>query len=85
MNSTTHVIANKFDFKIRSLVDKYDMNIVHYKWVCDCASRGFLLELEPTYMVYTNEQLQQYFLSSLDRFNDHYTQPVDKNRMQELI
>ena len=83
--STTHVIASKSDFKVRALVEKYDMNIVHYQWVVDCASRHMLLELEPRYMVYSNAQLNEYFKCCLDKYGDHYTQPVDEATLQQIL
>jgi hypothetical protein len=55
MPTTTHVIASREDFKVRSLVDQYDMNIVKDTWITACTERGFLLELEPAYMIYANQ------------------------------
>ena len=49
------------------------MNIVCYKWILACIERGFLIDLEPHYMIYANDKLQEYFLQNLDKYNDHYT------------
>jgi hypothetical protein len=66
LNTTTHVIAEKVDFKVKSLIEKYDMNIVRSKWIKACSERGILLELEPAYMIHTNTQLESYFRNCLD-------------------
>ena len=61
------------------------MNIVKYTWILSCIERGFLVDLEPHYMIYANEQLQAYFRENLDPFNDHYTQIVDTKRLKEIL
>jgi hypothetical protein len=85
MRTTTHIIAERDDFKVRSLIQKYNMNIVKNKWVLACSDRGFLLELEPNYMIYSNQELCDYFKDSLDPYRDHYTQPVDSARLAEIL
>jgi hypothetical protein len=47
MTSTTHVIAAHMNFKVRTLVEKLNINIVSYKWILTCIERGFLVDLEP--------------------------------------
>ncbi len=73
MVTTTHIIAASLTFKVRTLIDKYDMNILSYQWILTCIERGFLVDLEPHYMIYANEMLQAYFLDNLDQYQDHYT------------
>ena len=85
MRSTTHILAHKSDFKTKSLIQKYNMNIVRNHWLIACAERSFLLELEPSYMIYSNAELQAYFKDSLDPYNDHYTQPVDEERLKDIL
>lgn len=85
MPTTTHVIADRADFKVRSLVDKYDMNIVKDTWVLACTERHFLLELEPAYMIHSNATLNKYFKNSLDSYNDHYTQAVDEKGLMDIL
>lgn len=68
-----------------ALVQKFDMNIVHFQWLLDCAARQMLLELEPRYMVYANPQLTAYFKCCLDQYGDHYTQPVDTDTLQQIL
>jgi len=70
---------------VRTLIDKLNMNIVRYTWLLACLERGFLVDLEPQYMLYANEQLQAYFKDNLDQFNDHYTQEVDVKRLREVL
>lgn len=67
------------------MVDQYDMNIVKDTWITACTERGFLLELEPAYMIYANQQLEAYFRDCLDEFNDHFTQPVDEKGLLEIL
>jgi hypothetical protein len=71
--TTTHIIAATQTFKVRTLVERFNMNIVSYKWILACLDRGFLVDLEPHYMVHSNEQLNKYFKENLDPYNDHYT------------
>lgn len=85
MPTTTHVIADRADFKVRSLVDRYDMNIVKDTWVTACTERGFLLELEPAYMIHSNQQLNNYFKNCLDPYNDHFTQAVDEKGLMDIL
>lgn len=66
MDTTTHIVAARLDFKVRTLIDKFDMNILSYKWILACLERGFLIDLEPQYMIYSNEVLQAYFQENLD-------------------
>jgi len=47
MPSTTHIVAATFDFRVRTLVDKLDINVLSYKWILACLERGFLVDLEP--------------------------------------
>lgn len=61
------------------------MNIVSYKWILACIEKGFLVDLEPQYMVHSNEVLQEYFSQNLDPYSDHYTQPCDPKRLREII
>ena len=42
------------DFKVRILVDKLDLNVVSYTWILACIERGFLVDLEPIYMLHAN-------------------------------
>jgi len=73
MPTTTHLIAAKEDFRVRNIVAQYGMNIVHYSWILSCIERGFLVELEPMFMVSINKQLRAYFKTSLDCYGDHMT------------
>lgn len=73
METTTHLIAAREDFRVRNIVAQYGMNIINYQWILTCLERGFLVDLEPMFMVSCNEQLQAYFNTSLDRFGDHFT------------
>lgn len=61
------------------------MNIVHYSWILSCIERGFLVELEPMFMVSINNQLRAYFKTSLDCYGDHMTQPVEPNRLRDIL
>ena len=54
MPTTTHLVAATMDFRVRTLVDKFDMNILSFRWILTCLERGFLVDLEPQYMVYAN-------------------------------
>ena len=54
MPTTTHQVAATMDFRVRTLVDKFDMNILSFRWILTCLERGFLVDLEPQYMVYAN-------------------------------
>jgi DNA ligase-4 len=85
MPTTTHVVAATLDFKVRTLIDKFDMNILSYRWILTCVERGFLVDLEPSYMVYSNERLQRYFSENLDPLGDHYSQQVDAKRLREIL
>ena len=49
------------NFKVRTLVERFNMNILSYKWILTCIERGFLVDLEPQYMIHSNEQLNAYF------------------------
>lgn len=55
MGTTTHLIAAREDFRVRNIVAQYSMNVIHFSWVLSCLSRGFLIELEPMFMVSTNQ------------------------------
>ena len=68
METTTHIIAASLTFKVRTLIDNYDMNILSYKWIMTCIERGFLVDLEPIYMIYANHRLKEYFLDNLDSY-----------------
>jgi hypothetical protein len=68
METTTHIIAASLTFKVRTLIDNYDMNILSYKWIMTCIERGFLVDLEPIYMIYANQRLKEYFLDNLDSY-----------------
>ena len=85
MGTTTHLIAAKNDFRVRNIVNYYGMNIIHFSWVLSCLERGFLVDLEPMFMVSTNDQLQAYFDTCLDRFGDHFTQPVEPGRLRDIL
>ena len=61
------------------------MNVISYTWLLSCLERGFLVDLEPMFMVSTNKQLQQYFDTSLDSFGDHFTQPVEPGRLRDIL
>lgn len=45
--STTHIIASRLDFKVKTIIDTYHMSIVHFQWILACIERGFLIDLEP--------------------------------------
>lgn len=68
METTTHIIAASLTFKVRTLIENYDMNILSYKWIITCIERGFLVDLEPIYMIYANQRLKEYFLDNLDSY-----------------
>ena len=73
MQTTTHLIAARADFRVRNIVAQYGMNVIHFSWVLSCLERGFLVDLEPMFMVSANIALQNYFDTTLDRFGDHLT------------
>jgi hypothetical protein len=53
--STTHIIASNIDFKVKNLIERFNMNIVKYNWILVCIERGFLVDLEPSYMISAND------------------------------
>jgi len=73
MPTTTHLIAAKECFRVRSIVQQYKMNVIQYRWVVNCAEFGTLVELEPLYMIYSNADLLRYFEQNIDKYGDHYT------------
>ncbi len=66
METTTHIIAATMTFKVRTLVERFDMNILSYKWIVRCIERGCLVDLEPVYMIHANKRLEEYFRENLD-------------------
>jgi hypothetical protein len=85
MPTTTHLIAVREDFRTRSIVQQYSMNVIKYTWLLTCVDRGFLVDLEPRFMISTNKELRAYFKVNLDQFGDHYTQPVEATRLREIL
>ena len=73
------------DFRVRTLLAAYNVNILSYKWVLACLERGQLVDLEPRFMVHANEELGEYFRENLDKYGDHYTQEVDERRLKEIM
>ena len=85
LQTTTHLIAARTDFRARGIVQQYGMDIIKYTWILTCLRRGFLVDLEPQYMVATNKELEEYFKVNLDKYEDHWTQPVDPNQLRDLL
>ena len=85
MGTTTHLIAARADFRVRNTVAQYGMNVIHFSWILSCLERGFLVDLEPMFMVHANKALQSYFDRTLDRFGDHLTQPVEPGRLRDIL
>ena len=85
MPTTTHIIAAREDFRVRNIVAMYGMNVISYKWILSCLRRGFLLDLEPIYMITTNDALRAYFKRNLDQYGDHFTQPVEPDRLRDIL
>ena len=47
--------------------------------------RGFLVDLEPMFMIAVNDALRAYFKKNLDEYGDHYTQAVEPNRLRDIL
>jgi len=42
------------------------MNIIKHTWILSCVDRGFLVDLEPRFMISCNFELKEYFKINLD-------------------
>lgn len=85
MSSTTHLIGARADFRVRNIVAQYGMNVIDYRWILACVERGFLVDLEPLLMVSINEELRAYFKKNLDKYGDHFVQPVDADKLRQIL
>ena len=85
MPTTTHLIAAREDFRVRNIVAFYGMNVISYKWILSCLERGFLVDLEPIFMIAVNDALRAYFKKNLDKYGDHFTQPVEPDRLRDIL
>lgn len=61
------------------------MNIISYKWILSCLQRGFLVDLEPLFMIAVNNELRAYFKQNIDEYGDHYTQAVEPDRLRDIL
>ena len=85
MPTTTHLIAAREDFRVRNLIEAYSMNIIKYTWLLTCRDYGTLVDFDPTFMLYTNKHLKDYFKLNIDNYGDHFTQPVDAKRLKNIL
>lgn len=85
MPTTTHLIAVRDDFRTRAIVQQYGMNIIKHAWLLACVERGFLVDLEPRFMISANADVRAYFKINLDQYGDHFTQPVEPLRLREIL
>ena len=84
-NITTHVVAEKIDFKINNILVKNKINVLNSKWVYDCIQYKKILPLSPMYLTYINEETKEAFKLNIDKYNDSYFEDVDVNSLNEIF
>lgn len=85
MKSTTHVIANIIDIKVKSILNSKDINIYNQKWVYDCIKNKKIIKISPLYLLKANKQTQNKFDEEYDKYNDSYFENVDINLLKEIM
>jgi DNA ligase-4 len=85
LNSTTHVIAEEIDLKIKNILNKHDINIYNSKWVYDCIKYEKIIPLSPMYLTYINEETREIFKMNIDIYNDSFFDNVDIDSLREIF
>jgi len=79
------VIAAREALKVRNLITKGDVDIIHYKWLSDCVQKEALISLEPRYMIYTKPETKAVFLHDIDKYGDSYTADTSVSLLREIF
>jgi len=66
------IAATDENVKVRNLKRHGEWNVLHYRWLLECASADRLVELEPKHMIYTNHQQFAIFRRDIDVYGDSY-------------
>ncbi len=85
LSSTTHVIAEEIDLKIKNILNNHDINIYNSKWVYDCIKYGKIIPVSPMYLTYINEDTKEIFKLNIDKYNDSYFENVDLDNLREIF
>lgn len=79
------------DFRTRALLDKYNLPVIHFRYILDCIGEGEvlrcyqiliivlfhqLLDLRPMYLVHATPDLKQQFDKYFDSFGDSFFEPT---------
>eukprot|EP01022_Parablepharisma_sp_SALTPOND_P011968 TRINITY_DN15277_c0_g1_i1.p1 TRINITY_DN15277_c0_g1~~TRINITY_DN15277_c0_g1_i1.p1 ORF type:complete len:732 (-),score=68.46 TRINITY_DN15277_c0_g1_i1:510-2705(-) len=59
--TTTHILAEKLDFKVANIIQSTNLPIIHYCWVLKCNELGKVVDLTPKYMLHTPSTLDVSF------------------------
>ena len=66
-------------------MEKLQKCVISYKWILKCVNQKKLVELSPDMLIHSNEKLDSYFSQNLDMYGDHYSAPVDMERLSIIL
>eukprot|EP01022_Parablepharisma_sp_SALTPOND_P026654 TRINITY_DN64553_c0_g1_i1.p1 TRINITY_DN64553_c0_g1~~TRINITY_DN64553_c0_g1_i1.p1 ORF type:complete len:880 (-),score=84.68 TRINITY_DN64553_c0_g1_i1:2791-5430(-) len=93
--TTTHIIAEKYDFKAQNIAKETSRPIIHYSWLLKCVHLEKLVDLSPKYVLYAPAQMlvrilcsqecQKEFAETMDKYGDNYEKDISLVELKEIM
>ncbi len=87
-NKTLYTIADLSTARIdniRKASKKAQTNVVRTQWILDCIAAGYMLRLEPRYMLFAMKSTESDFLEYMDEFGDDYATDLTAETLERLL
>lgn len=85
MKNTTHVIANRVDLKVKSLINSKKINVYNQKWLYECIKLERIIKVSPLFLTYANEITKKKFELEFDKYNDSYFEDINSSFLKEFF
>jgi len=84
-DTTNYVIASRKVLRVQNLIASERFDILHSRWLIECAQERKWIPLEPKYLLYSKPETKELFLMEIDKYGDKFSVDCNVQTLQEIF